>query len=274
MIQPLNSKSINKLSAKSMIVLFIAVEIISIVLYFSGFYPQFNIPNILSSAINASLIIIFYLKSTNTLENIDKSSLFFLLTFVCWFIADILFGFYSGFLRIDTYPSVADVFYLAGYLFLILFLGFMNKLYKIELGYIISTLVTFSLFVFYVLYVSIFIFEIYTFSGSVIDLTLLFVYPIFDLSIVVGAVMYYFRGKAISINRGYNFWIFVSAAGFVFFIADLIFVYNDLFNFLENVNLVDLFYDIGYLLFGVAFIVKIKYTIEENRNNQHAKKKI
>jgi len=255
-----------------MIFLFISVETISIVLYFSGFYPQFNVPNILASAINTSLIIIFLLKNTNTLDNIDKSSLFFLLTFVCWFIAEILSGYYSGFLQIDAYPSVADVFYLVGYLFLILFLGNMNKLYKIELGYIISTLVTFSLFVFYVLYVSIFIFEVYTFSGSVIELTLLFVYPIVDLFIVVGAVMYYFKGKSISINKGYNFWIFISAAGFFFFIADLLFVYNDLFNFLENANLFDLFYDIGYVLFGVAFIVKIKYTIEENRNNQHAKK--
>lgn len=148
----------------------------------------------------------------------------------------------------------------------------MNKLYKIELKYIISTLVTFSLFVLYVLYVSIFIFEVYTFSGSVIELTLLFVYPIVDLFIVVGAVMYYFRGKSIYINKGYNFWIFISAAGFSFFMADLIYIYNDLFNFQENANLFDLFYDIGYVLFGIAFIVKIKYTIEENRNKQHAKK--
>lgn len=112
----------------------------------------------------------------------------------------------------------------------------------------------------------------YTFSGSVIDLTLLFVYPIVDLFIVVGAVMYYFRGKSISINKAHNFWIFISAAGFFFFIADLIFVYNDLFNFLENANLFDLFYDISYVLFGVAFIVKIKYTIEDNRNDLYAKK--
>ncbi len=256
-----------------MIFLFATVEIISFVLYFSGFYTQFNIPNILSSAINTGLLIIVFLKTTYTLDKIDQSTIFFLLTFICWFVAESLYGYFSGFLQIDAYPSVADAFYLVGCLFLMLFLVQMNKLYKIELGYIVSTLVIVSLIIFYVLYVSIFIFEIYTFSGNLIDLTLLFVYPIFDLFIIVGAVMYYFRGKAISIDKGHNFWIFISAAGLFFFIADMIFGYNDLFNFLENVNLFDLFYVIGYLLLGAAFIIKVKYTIEENKNNQWPKRK-
>lgn len=273
LVQPTNAKLISKLSVKSIIFLFATVEIISFTLYFSGFYPQSNLPNILSSGVITGLLIIFFLKANETLDKIDESTVFFLLTFVCWFIAESLYGYFSGLLRIDAYPSVADAFYLVGYLFLILFLGQMNKLYKIELGYVISTLVTVSLFVFYVLYVSIFIFEIYTFSGNLLDLTLLFIYPIFDLFIIVGAVMYYFRGKAISINKGHYFWIFVAAAGVFFFIADLIFGYNDLFNFLENVNLFDLFYDIGYSLFGVAFIIKVKYTIEENRGNKRVNTK-
>lgn len=272
-VQPLNSKLISKMSVKSIIFLFATVEIVSFVLYFSGFYPQFNIPNILSSAINTGLLIIFILKTTNTLDKINQSTILFLLAFICWFIAECLYGYFSGFLQIDAYPSAADAFYLVGYLFLLSFLHQMNKLYKIELGYIVSTLVTVSLFIFYVLYVSIFIFEIYTFSGNLIDMTLLFLYPIFDLFIMVGAVMYYYRGKAISINKGHNFWIFVSAAGLFFFIADIIFGYNDLFNFLENANLFDLFYNIGYMLLGVALIIKVKYTIEENRINQQPKRK-
>lgn len=270
MVQPLNSKLISKLSVKSIIFLFATVEIISFFLYFSGFYPQFNIPTILLSAINTSLLIIFFLKTTNTLDEIDQSAIFLLLTFICWFIAESFYGYFSGFLQIDPYPSVADASYLVGSLFLMLFLVQMNKLYKIELGYIVSSLATISLFIFYVLYVSIFIFEVYIFSGDLLDLTLLFVYPIFNLFIIVGAVMYYFRGKAISINKGHNFWIFVSAAGLFYFIADLIFGYNDLFNFLENVHLFDLFYNIGYMLFGVAVLIKVKYTIEENRNKQQS----
>ena len=210
-------------------------------------------------------MLIYFLQDTNALNKIDKSALLFLLTFVCWFIAEFLYGYYNGFLGIDAYPSVPDVFYLLGYLFLLLFLGLMNKLYKIELGFIISTLVTFLLFVFYVLYISIFIFEIYAFSGDAMDLILLFVYPILDLFIVVGAVIFYIRGKAISINKEYNFWIFVSAAAFCFFTADLLFGYNDLFSFLENVTELYLLYDVGYVVFGVAFIIKIKYTLEKKQ---------
>jgi hypothetical protein len=218
----------------------------------------------LASAINTTLIIIYFLKNTSTLNKTDQSALLFLLTFFCWFTAEFLYGYYDGILGIDAYPSVADVFYLLGYLLFFLALGFISKLYKIELGYIISTLVTFSLFVFYVLYISIFIFEIYTFSGGIIDFILLFVYPIFDLFIVIGAVMFYFRGKAISIDKEHNFWIFVAAAAFFFFIADLIFGYNDHFNFLENATELDILYSVGYLLFGVAFIVNIKYTLKKN----------
>jgi hypothetical protein len=96
------------------------------------------------------------------------------------------------------------------------------------------------------------------------DLILLFVYPIFDLFVAVGAVMFYFRGKAISIGKEYNFWIFISAGALCFFIADLIFGYNDLFGFLENATELDLLYVVGYLLFGVAFIVNIKYTLKKN----------
>jgi hypothetical protein len=250
-----------------MIFLFTTAQIISFVLYFSGFYFQLNLSNILASAINTALILIYFLQDTSALNKIDKSALLLGLSFVCWFVAEFLYGYYDGVLGIDAYPSVPDVFYLLGYLFLFLFLGFINKLYKIELVFILSTLVTFSLFVFYVLYISIFIFEIYTFGGNPIDLTLLFVYPIFDLFLVVGAVIFYFRGKSISIDKEYNFWIFVSTAAFCFFIADLVFGYNDLFAFLENVTQVDLLYNVGYLLFGVAFMTKMKYSIEKNSNN-------
>jgi hypothetical protein len=150
-----------------------------------------------------------------------------------------------------------------GYLFLFLFLAFINKFYKLELGFIDSTLVTFSLFVFYVLCIFIFILEIYTFSGEPIDLTLLFVCPIFDLFLMVGAVMFYFRGRSIFIDEEYNFWILVSTAAFCFFIADLVFGYNDLFAFLVNVSQLDLLYNVSYLFFGVAYVIKIKNTLKK-----------
>jgi len=98
-------------------------------------------------------------------------------------------------------PSVADGFYLMGYIFLAVFLYSLNKLYKIELGIIISSIVTFSLFSFFILYISIFIFEIYILDGHIIDLVLLFAYPMFNVFILLGAVIYYIRGRKISLNK-------------------------------------------------------------------------
>lgn len=267
----INSSLIRNLSVKSVLIFFIVIEAISFGLYFSGTFSQYNLPNILSSGVIAVLVLIFVSKYTSSIGNTNKSELFFLLTLSCWFAAEILYGYLNGYLQIDAYPSFADVFYLFGYIFFISFLWFMNRIYKIELAYILSAIITFSLIIFYVMYIAIFVYEIYTFSGSVVDLTLLFVYPIVDLFIVLGSIMFYFRGRTISINKGHNFWIFISAAGLVFFVADVIFGFNDLFKILteDNIYLSDLFYNIGYLLFGIAFIVRIRYLIQSDRNNNN-----
>lgn len=265
----INSSVIRNLSLKSVLIFFIVIEATSFVLYFSGTFSQYNLPNILSSGVLAVLVLIFVSKYTSSFGNANKSELFFLLTLSCWFVAEILYGYLNGYLQIDAYPSFADVFYLFGYIFFISFLWFMNRIYKIELAYILSAIITFSLIIFYVMYIAIFVYEIYTFSGSVVDLTLLFVYPIVDLFIVLGSIMFYFRGRTISINKGHNFWIFISTAGLVFFVADVIFGFNDLFKILtdDNIYLSDLFYNLGYLLFGIAFIVRIGYLIQSDRND-------
>ena len=199
------------------------------------------------------------LKSTKSLRVIDKTQLFILLSLLCWVTAEFLYGYYSGFLEIDAYPSLADVFYITGYIFFILFLVSINETYKLELAFIVSSLVTFSLFVFYVLYISIFVYEVYDFGGSIYDFILLFTYPIVDLFIVTGAIMYYFRGRTISLNKENTFWIFISFFGFSFFIADLAFGYNDISNIINNDYLFDLYFNIGYLLLGIAIIIRLSY---------------
>ena len=205
------------------------------------------------------MILIFLLKSADSLIVINKTQWFILLSLLCWVTAEFLYGYYSGFLEIDAYPSLADVFYITGYLFFILFLVSINETYKLELAFIVSSLVTFSLIVFYVLYVSIFVYEVSDFGGSIYDLILLFTYPIVDLFIIVGSIMYYFRGRSISLNKENTYWIFISFFGFFFLIADLAFGYNDIFNIINNDYLFDLYYNIGYLLLGIAVIIRLSY---------------
>ena len=207
-------------------------------------------------------------KSTDSIRQIDKTYLFILFSVVCWFTAEFLYGYYDGFLWIDAYPSFADWFYLIGYIFFVLYLYLLNKSYKIELGFIISALVTFSLFIIYVLYVSIFIFEIYTLSNDVIDLILLFSYPVLDAFIILVAIAYYLRGRSISISKGHNYWILIASFGLLSFIADFIFGFNDLLKIIDTTRFLDLLYNVGYVVLGIGIIIKIIYTATRlGRNN-------
>jgi hypothetical protein len=121
---------------------------------------------------------------------------------------------------------------------------------------------------FYILYISVFVFEVYNFSSSIYDLVLLFTYPIVDLFVVIGSIMYYLRGRTISINKENTIWIFISLFGFFLFIADLTFGYNDLFDKINNEYVFDLFFNIGYLLLGIAILIRINF-IQGKKNTSN-----
>ncbi|MDN5846144.1 MAG: hypothetical protein L0H53_07705 [Candidatus Nitrosocosmicus sp.] len=197
----------------------------------------------------------------------DRPQLFLLLSFVCWFLAEAMFGYYRRVLNTDQYLSMADIFYFAGYIFLILLLWRLNKTYKIELSIFVSLLVTFFLFAFYVLYISVFIFNLYSLRGDFVDLILVFAYPFFDLFIIISGVQYYFREKDISLNKEYLSWLLISACGFFFFLADIIFGFNDLFGFTQDDHLFKLFFNVGYLILGIAIMTRIFYVNIHSRND-------
>ena len=225
-----------------------------------------NVPNIISSGAVLWIIIVFIYKSGNSLTKITRVQLLLFVSFVCWFTAEVLFGYYNGILDVDAYPSTADIFYTAGYIFFIFLLCTLNRTYKIELTIIVSAIVTFALFAFYVLYLSVFIFEVYKFTGNSIDLLLTFSYPILDLFIIVGSIVYYIREKEISLNKEYLSWLFIAACGLSFFIADVIFGFKDLFDLSTTSNTADLFFNWGYLLLGAGLITRSIFIRQANIN--------
>ena len=248
------------LSMKPIILIFVIVEVISFSLYFlEPSYHVFNLTNILSVGFILYFIFVLMVKSKVSVASINKSQSLIFLSVVSWFVAEVLYGYYNGILLIDPYPSVADIFYLAGYILFTLFLCSLYRSYKIEIGILLSSLITFCLLIFYVLYISIYIFEIYVFTGTVIDLALLFAYPILDLVITAGALIYFFRERDISLKKSHISWILISSFGVFFFIADLIFGFNDIFNFVGESDIFDLFYNIGYICLGVSLITRMKY---------------
>ncbi len=252
----------------SLVLVFVAFGTISFLFYFAESYlGYYNLPNVISSGIVIYLIFFLIRRNGNSLLRMDRMQLFLLLSFVCWFSAEALFGYFSGIFNSDPYPSIADIFYLTGYIFFILVLWRLNKTYKIELKIFVSLLVTFFLFAFYVLYISVFIFNLYSLRGDFVELILVFAYPIFDLSIIIGGVLYYFREKEISLNKEYLSWLLISACGFFFFLADVIFGFNDLFEFSQDDHLSDLFFNVGYLILGIAIMTRIYYVNIHSRND-------
>lgn len=260
---------LGEISLKSIIILFVISETISFSILITGFLYQYNISNIIASGIIVFLAIVYASRDPDSLlrsgEN-NRIHFLFLLCLVCWFIAETLFGLVGGYLKIDYYPSFADIFYITGNIFLIIFLVLMNRTFKIELEFIVSSIVTFSLVLLYVLYISIFIFEIYTFDGNPLDLILLYTYPIMDIFIMIGSFVYFYRGRSISLDNEYYYLIFISLSGFFFFIADLSFVYNDLFGIADIDLLFDLLYGAGYCMIGIAIIIRLNYSIKKMKD--------
>jgi len=253
---------------KSLILVVVVLGTISFLFYFSESYlGYYNIPNTISCGIVVYLILFLIRSSRNSMLQMNGMQFFLLLSFVSWFLAEALFGFYSGILKTDPYPSIADIFYLAGYIFFALLLWRLNKTYKIEISIFISLIVTFFLFAFYVLYISVFIFNVYSISGNLVDVILAFAYPIFDLLIIISGVLYYFREKEISLNKGYLSWLLFSACGFFFFLADIIFGFDDLFGYTQNDHLFDLFFNFGYIMLGFAVLTRIFYLNIQSRND-------
>ncbi|TVP40042.1 hypothetical protein [Candidatus Nitrosocosmicus arcticus] len=244
---------------KFILALFVLAQIISFSFLLTGFFYEYNVSNTISAGIVAFLLFIFLLSTTVSSRIIYNSQTLLLMSLVSWCIAEAFYGYYEGILEIDPYPSVADFFYLAGSIFFLLFFILMNRSYKIELAFIASSIITFSLIVFYVIYIAVFIFDVYDYSGSIFDLVLLFAYPIIDVLIMIGAITYYFRGRSISLNKDYIHWIFVSLFAFFSLIADITFGYNNLVDDFSDEILSDLCFNIGYLLLGVAVLIRMYY---------------
>lgn len=237
------------------------MQIISLLFFFVYFdiNDEYNIVNIFSSSSLLVLTIIWIIKTDQSLGNVRKTQSLFLLFIASWFTAECLYGIYNGILKIDAYPSFADVFYLAGYVFVILYISSLNKIYKIEGKIIVSLMISFSFIIFYFLYVLIFVFDEYSFSGGIVDLILLLTYPLCDIYIIVGGLFYFIRGKDISLYNEYIPWLFIFLYGLLSFIGDTTFGLIGIFNFIEETRIFDLFFSLAYMVLGISIIMNVHY---------------
>lgn len=203
------------------------------------------------------IIVSFIVAESNNFKKKNFTEVYALLSFVFWFIAEILYGLVNYIPASVAYPSSADIFYLLGYFLFIGYVYKLNKFYKLETRIVLSSIITFSLFVFYFLYVSINLFHIYEEEENTLSVILSFLYPILDIYIAAISFLYYFRVKTISLNNEHKTWIFIAFGFVLFFIGDFIFGYNFIFRIDQNIlNSFNLYFNMGYTMFGVSFLLK------------------
>lgn len=249
-----------------MTILFVIVQSISYLFLITESNDEnLNTANMISSSIIILIIVVLIKKSKfpakSKKEKIKKikTDLFLIMSFIVWFIAEVLYGLISYIPNSIVYPSSADVFYVLGYIFFIVYLHQLNKIYKLNSRIVISFIITISLFILYFLYTSFYIFHIFEMTDSILSTVLSFLYPILDAYIVVIALLYYFHVKTISLKGEHISWIFIASGFILFFIGDFTYGYNFMIKIDDTfLRFFNLYYNIGYTIFGISFLIRYK----------------
>src|SRR3989344_2759295 len=177
---------------------------------------------------------------------------------LCWFIGEFIFFLFQFVWHIEPYPSIADIFYLAGYP--LLFAGLIKEIRdhkvswhnfnKLTLTFIVLLLLLLSIIV---LYFGVFL--AYTAGDPVMSNLISTAYGIGDLILIVPSL--FILKIALDYRGGklYNSWMMILSALMLMLTGDILFAifkdnYSDL---LWPYTLIDLLYVASYLLFAYSF---------------------
>ena len=163
-----------------------------------------------------------------------------LLSFSNWFVAEVSFGYYNEVLKVNPSPWIAELFYFVS-IFSVLWLRILSKTYKGE-SLVNSSLIAFSVFAFYIFYISFFYIECLYDERKFGWSNPTFLNPFFDLIFIVAGAAHFFREKDVSLNKEYLTLVLVTICGCFFFIANLMFGFNDLFVPSLKCHFADLFF--------------------------------
>jgi hypothetical protein len=249
------------------------VEILIYAIYYKEVYHggYLNLSNTLSSFFLIILSLIVVGKNKILIKKFDISQISILLSIVFWFLGEVIYGYNYSVLKIDPFPSLSDMFYLMGFILLFYYFYNINKVYKLETGIIISSIITLSFLVVYFLYLSIFVFNFYSVEGNDLEIFIIFIYPIFDAYIIIISILYYFQEKKITLTREFVSWIFILAFGICFIIGDSLYGYYTLFYSRDNIHWMDLFFNLAYTMLGIGILVRLKYYFNQIEKKQFFK---
>jgi hypothetical protein len=106
---------------------------------------------------------------------------------ISWFIAEMLWMVQELYLQIDPFPSAADIFYLIGYPFLLMF--FIAYLQPVRKAITKKMVITSSVFSIGILSTSLYFVFSTTMNEDIFALVLATIYPVFDAMVIIPALI-------------------------------------------------------------------------------------
>jgi len=187
-----------------------------------------------------------------------KSLLAMTLGIACWAIGGIIWCAYA-LLNIDPFPSIADVFFLLGYLLVLLGLYMEFKKAQIQLSQLKKSTIILGLLITFVLTVIVFYFGIYmAYDSSVgfLENVVAMSYGIADLILIIGSLFALLMTRAYRGGKFSEFWMIVIAVFVLNLAADILFAIFSV-PYTENAKpyiYIDLLWIAGYLLFAYGML--------------------
>lgn len=193
-------------------------------------------------------------------SRLSKIWICFTFGMIFWFLGETVWAIYVLILNVEIpYPSIADVFWLMGYIPLFIAIDLYVRLFRHALSkkmYAISATV--------VSIVSIALFAILTppiiaAEEDVLTLSISLAYPILDLILFSEAILgvLIFTVTRLKSKIGVA-WLFINAGIFMNVVGDILFSYATSQNTYFSGHPLDLFFYWGYILFALAFYTHVK----------------
>ena len=180
----------------------------------------------------------------------------FALGVALWFLGELSWGIYTLALGVEIpYPSIADVFWLSGYVPIYIALLLYIKPFKMVLSKRSVGVVALVVAVLCALVALFLIGPILSTSEDLPTLATDLAYPLLDLILLSAAILgltIFFKG---TIGRS---WLLICLALAFDAVADLLFSYTTLQGTYYNGHPLELFYHWGYILYALAFYVHTK----------------
>lgn len=235
---------------------------LTLIYTFQGFYPIFI--GIFSNAFPPIIAGAAVVVSGLSLERYWRKArgqfsviwLYFTCGLFLWFIGEAVWAGYTLILSVELpYPSIADVFWIGGYIPLFIGLYLYVKLFGHALT---KRTVAITMFVIFFLTIMVTLALLTPVLGAEEDLATIimdFTYPILDLTLLSTALLgliIFWKGK---LGKS---WLLINAAILMNACADILFSWTTAQNIYYSGHMFDVLFDLAYLFFLMAFYVHTK----------------